>query len=572
MEVRESMLKRTRTAFKNFFFPPADAHLWTKILPYGVMGLLTILVLTASAYGWEYTNSPEFCGESCHTMPPEYTAYLISPHARIACVDCHIGRGFIATQVTRKAGDIKHVVYTLTQAYEFPITAKEMRPARETCEKCHFPEKFSNDTLKEIRTFSSDIDNTPASIYLVLKTGGGSKRIGLGKGIHWHVENQVFYFSTDTRDQDIPFVRVVNDDGSIDDYIDTESGFDPSTIDENNLVEMDCITCHNRITHLVNQPEVSVDIAMTRSLIDPAIPDIRRLSVDALRGDYSTKEFGFAAIAGIENYYQTYQPAYLNSNRERIQKAIETLQEIYDQSVYPEQKSDWDSHANNIGHRFSPGCFRCHDGKHLNQNQEAIRLECNLCHAIPVVAGREDFVTNIEISRGPEPTSHLNPNWITLHRDVLDPTCANCHTMENPGGVDNISFCSNSACHGNTWEYAGFDAPGLREILRSQISEIVETTTPPDVEGPLTYEGMIRGLFEARCASCHSTGGIAGLDVTTYAGLMQGGNSGQAIIPGDSAASLLIQKQTGSQNHFGQFLPDEVQQMMDWINAGAPEK
>jgi nitrate/TMAO reductase-like tetraheme cytochrome c subunit len=559
-------------AIKNFFFPPPEASLWMRILPYAVMGSLTILVLITGAYGWEYTNSPEFCGESCHTMPPEYTAYLVSPHARIACVECHIGRGFIATQFTRKAGDLKHVLYTLTKTYEFPITADEMRPARESCEKCHFPEKFSNDTLEEIKTFASDAQNTPSSIFLVLKTGGGSKRLGLGKGIHWHVENQVLYYATDQRAQEIPYIRVIQDDGSIEEFVDIKSSIDPQSIAETDLEEMDCITCHNRITHLVNQPEVSIDIAMTRGLIDPSIPDIRRLGIDALRSNYPTKELGQAAIAGIENYYQTYQASYLSKNKAAIQKAIATLQEIYNQSVYPEQKSDWNSHANNIGHRFSPGCFRCHDGKHLNDDQQAVRLECNLCHSIPVVAGREDFVTDIEISRGAEPSSHLNPNWITLHRETFDASCENCHTTENPGGVDNTSFCSNSACHGNTWEYAGFDAPGLRQILASQMPKTLEAVTPVEIEGPLTFENGIGELFKLRCASCHGANGLMGFDVTTYSSLLQGSNNGPVILPGEAASSLLYQKQSDKVNHFGQFTPDEISRVVDWINAGALEK
>jgi mono/diheme cytochrome c family protein len=571
----EIMVRPIFDSLKKFFFPPPNTNRWLRILPYAVMGLLTILVLTAGAYGWEYTNSPEFCGESCHTMPPEYTAYLVSPHARISCVECHIGRGFIATQITRKAGDLKHVLYTITKTYEFPITAHEMRPARESCEKCHFPEKFSNDSLKEIKTFASDRQNTPTSIYLVLKTGGGSKRVGLGKGIHWHIENKVWFYSTDDRNQDIPYIRVINDDGTMDEYIDIESTFNPNDITEADLVEMDCITCHNRITHLVNQPEISIDIALTRGTIDPTIPDIRRLGVDAMRRNYPTKELGLAAIAGIENYYKTYETTYLDQNQDRIRNAIATLMEIYDQSVYPEQKSDWDSHANNIGHRFSPGCFRCHDGKHLNQNQEAVRLECNLCHSIPVVAGREDFVTNIEISRGPEPSSHLNPNWIGLHRDSFDASCANCHTTENPGGADDTSFCSNSACHGNVWEYAGFDAPGLREILLSQLPSVLENIPEPEqlvtVDMDSTYNGGIGNLLQARCGACHGPGGIKGLNVTTYTSLLAGGESGPAITPGDPESSLLVQTQMGQQNHFGQFTPDEIDIISDWIASGAPE-
>jgi hypothetical protein len=85
--------------------------------------------------------------------------------------------------------------------------------------------------------------------------------------------------------------------------------------------------------------------------------------------------------------------------QEKISAAIEALQDAYSASVYPEQNSDWTLHPNNIGHKDSPGCFRCHDGKHLNADQEAIRLECNLCHSIPIVAGQFDFTANLEISR-----------------------------------------------------------------------------------------------------------------------------------------------------------------------------
>ena len=125
------LIERLRT----FFFPPRSAPIFLRILPYAVLGVLTFMVLTASVYAWDYTNSPEFCGTACHTMPPEYTAYQISPHARIDCVECHIGRGFIATRVTRKAGDVKHIVAQTFKTYEFPIRAHELRPARETCER-----------------------------------------------------------------------------------------------------------------------------------------------------------------------------------------------------------------------------------------------------------------------------------------------------------------------------------------------------------------------------------------------------------------------------------------------------
>src|SRR5512143_2323279 len=100
-------MKKFFSKVHDFFFPPADASRATRLLPYGLLCLLTLLVLIGGAYGWDYTNSPRFCGETCHTMPPEYTAYQVSPHARILCVECHIGRDFMGGGfVLRKAGDV----------------------------------------------------------------------------------------------------------------------------------------------------------------------------------------------------------------------------------------------------------------------------------------------------------------------------------------------------------------------------------------------------------------------------------------------------------------------------------
>lgn len=565
-------MKRMLKKVLGFLLPPASAPLWVRLLPFLVLGGLTLASLTGGAYAWEYTNSSEFCGTACHTMPPEYTSYLTSPHARVDCVECHIGRDFIATRITRKAGDLKHVFATAFKTYEFPIRAHDLRPARETCERCHFPEKFSDDSLRELKQFAPDSANTPSSLYLVLKTGGGSSRLGLGRGIHWHIENQVYFLPIDPQEQVIPYIQVVESDGATTEYIDIDSEIDLDTIDPSELKEMDCITCHNRITHLVLTPEATVDQLLERGLISLQIPEIRRKAVEVYGSLYGSVELGLNGIAGLAGYYQTYYPDFYAVNSGELEAAIAALQDAYRQSVFPEQNSSWETHPNNLGHKDSPGCFRCHDGKHLNARQEAVRLECNLCHSIPVLAGPADFVASIEISRGPEPASHLNPNWIGLHHAAFDKNCANCHTTGNPGGTDNSSFCANSACHGNVWEYAGLDAPGLREILLAQLP-----ATPPaptiSAGGPLTYTDTIGPLFSLRCGACHgSSDGIQGLDLTSYTGVLKGGASGPAIIPGDPAGSLAIQKMSGEKPHFGQFEAEELNLLSDWIKAGAPEQ
>ena len=188
-----------------------------------------------------------------------------------------------------------------------------------------------------------------------------------------------------------------------------------------------------------------------------------------------------------------------------------------------------------------------------------------------MVAGPDDFTSNIEISRGPEPESHLNSNWISLHNQAFDDTCQNCHTTGNPGGTDNTSFCSNSACHGSAWTYAGFDAPGLREKILSQLPP-TPTPAPPPVSSSLTYNDTVGPLFQQRCGACHGQTASAGLNLTDYTAAMAGSDNGAVIIPEDAQNSPLVQKQSAASPHFGQFSPDELQLVIDWITAGAPEE
>lgn len=565
-------MQKIKAWFRRFFFPPDDTPTWLKAAPYVVLGILTLVVLISGAYAWEYTNSPEFCGEACHTMPPEYTSYLTSPHARVDCVECHIGRGFIAERITRKAGDAKHIISLLFKTYEYPIEAEQLRPARETCERCHFPEKFSNDSLKDIQHYRSDQENTPYTIYLIMKTGGGSERVGLGQGIHWHIENPVYYYAADTEGEEIPYVKVLNNDGSVTEYTDLQSDFNPADLEDEDLEEMDCITCHNRITHLVNYPEDMVDKLMERDLVSPDIPEIRRVALDLFYEDYESVEHAVQSFEQISEYYRKNYYTFYQVNRLVIGQAINELQDAYRGSVYPQQKSDWTSHPNQIGHENSPGCFRCHDGKHLNAREEAIRLECNLCHSIPVVSESNQFITEIEISTGPEPENHLNTNWISLHHEAFDPTCANCHTTEDPGGSSNTSFCSNSACHGSAWEYAGFDAPELRETILDQLPP---TPTPaptilPDPEEELTFS-TIGPILVNQCGFCHNQEGPLELDLNAYGTVMAGSDNGPVVIPGEPANSVLITKTTGSEPHFNEFSEQELELIRQWIEAGAPE-
>jgi hypothetical protein len=556
---------------KHFFFPPASTPFFIRALPYIILGILSFAVLIEGIYTWDYTNSPGFCGTTCHTMPPQNATYINSPHANVYCTDCHIGRGFLGVELGRKTEDVYEIYSFVFHTYAYPIQSTRTRPALETCEKCHQPEAFSADSLLVINHFKDDLDNTPFNIYLVMKTGGGAKEQGLGKGIHWHIISKVEYYATDLLGQNIPYVRVYNDDGTTTEYVDVTANFDPSTIKESDLKVMDCITCHNRVTHDFQPPADSIDTAMGAGLISTTIPEIRKKGVEVLSVSYTSQSEAMSGIAGLENYYTAYYPDFYNQNTRLISAAIKELQDIYNQTVFVDQKVDWTTHPSNLGHINSPGCFRCHDGKHLDAQQQAIRLECNLCHSIPVVATSQDFVTSIEISHGPEPNSHLNPNWISLHNSTIDATCANCHKMGDPGGTSNTSFCSNSACHGTDFTYAGFDAPVLRAILQPQLPVSTPEPTLAPVNGIPTFNANIEPMFVAHCIVCHSgPGATAGLDLSTFASVMKGSGNGPVVVPGDSVGSKLIQVQTVT--HFANLSVEELELVKQWIDANAPEK
>ena len=564
-------MKRFGRWLKKIFFPPADTNIAIKLLPYGIILIIVIAIGLFTTEAWEYTNSTDFCGLTCHTMPPQYVTHQNSDHARLTCEDCHLGRADLGTQIIRK---IEYSYQTgsamVFNTYEYPIIARNMRPARDVCETCHYPQVFSNDTLIDFKHYVQDENNTENTIYLIMKTGGGTEREGLGFGIHWHIENPVQFYPTDEGMQEIPYIRVENYDGTYTEYVDTETGFDVSQINEDELVNMDCMTCHNRTAHLIESPDKAVDGMLARGEINSEIPYIRNYAATALKGNFTTYEQAKANIDKLlPNYEDNFPIAYTKYGAD-LEATVDILWNYYQENVFLDQEMKWDTHPDNSQHLDSPGCFRCHDGKHLTVENEAIRLECNLCHSIPVVSGPENFVTNIEVSKGVEPSSHTNTNWITIHHEVVDNTCENCHTMDDPGGASNTSFCSNSGCHGQSWEYAGFNAPRLRQILGTMI-EATPTQEPiniADLEGQTISYTDIASIFDG-CLDCHAASKLGGLDLSTYDGIMQGSDNGDVIVPGDSVNSLIVQVQQSQTPHFGQLTNTQLELLIAWIDTGA---
>ncbi len=549
-----------------FITPDRSSPLWMRLMPFATLVFAGLTVFLVGGAGWEYTNRSQFCGESCHTMPPQYENWQVSAHSRVNCVDCHIGRAYIATQFSRKAQDISHVIQFVGASYEVPIYSKKLRPASEACEKCHSPSKFSDDSLREFKTYNAELNNELTISYMSFKTGGGTQREGQGKGIHWHIENKVEYIATDSvhLEQEIPWVRVTDAaTGKVDVYADVTANLPADFAQQNqsDIKLMDCITCHNRDSHPFPSPDTAMDEAMSQGFVDKTIPYIKKNALAVMERGYPTIDEAQAAILGLKEYYQTNWADYYAQYQETVDTSVDYMATMYSHMVYPNMDVSWTTHPNNVGHLESAGCFRCHDGKHLNEQQEMVRIECNLCHTIPVENRPDGTIPDLPVEIAFQPQSHVDTDWIARHRFEFDSTCEGCHTVGNPGGKDNSSFCANAGCHATDWKFAGLDAPSITDL-----TNVLDELLPTYPASPLTWDDLVGPILHSRCVSCH--GGTAGLYLDTYEGLLAGGNLGPAIVPGDADASLLVQLQ--NEGHPNRLAPRELEWIKQWINEGIP--
>ena len=336
-----------------------------------------------------YSESVPFCGTLCHTvMKPEYTAYLASPHARVACVDCHVGHG-ASWYVKAKISGLRQVIAVVTRSYPTPIPTpiENLRPARETCEECHWPAKFFGTQLMQNPHFRYNEANTAEQISLGVKTGGGSSTLGGTAGIHWHmiIKNRVSYVATDRQKQEIPYLEVRDREGNLEetytslDYKGTKEQL--ATLPKD---VMDCMDCHNRPTHIYLPPDTAVDRAMTTGLIPRTLPWAKKVVVDALVREYPTTEKAHEGLtAEIEGFYRQKYPSVFQERKADVDKTVAQAIAIFDRSVFPDMKVNWKTYNSNIGHRNWPGCFRCHDGRHVSKSGKVLSMECTECHTMP---------------------------------------------------------------------------------------------------------------------------------------------------------------------------------------------
>ena len=352
-----------------------------RILMMFVFSSVAFLLITAlgSYHTYHYTESVQFCGLACHSvMKPEYVTYSHSPHAKVACAECHIGAG--ATWYVRSKLSGTYQVYaTMADKYPRPIPTpvKNLRPAQETCEECQWPKKFVGNLDRTYNYYLQDATNTPYSIRLALKVGGGDPTHGPVGGIHWHmnVGNKIEYVASDEARQTIPWVRMTDAQGAVTVF---KSASFTNDINALNVRTMDCVDCHNRPAHSFASPENAVDLAITLNHIDRSLPYVKTNAIDVLIKPYTTE------TEALQNIATTLKARYATNDQAAVTGTIAALQQIYQDNFFPEMKSSWKVYPNNIGHKDWPGCFRCHDGKHTTgDGKRTIKAnDCNACHTI----------------------------------------------------------------------------------------------------------------------------------------------------------------------------------------------
>jgi len=350
-----------------------------------VATILNVLIFGYASYkGVAYMDTTVFCGQTCHTvMAPEFSAYQNSPHSRVECVQCHIGPG-AGWFVRSKLSGLRQVVAVTFKTYSRPIPSpvKYLRPARETCEQCHWPQRFSGDKFLVKTNFKDDEKNTMMTTALVLRIGGRTWQGAEGiHGRHLDEGSRIHYVSTDEQRQVIPVVYYTDDKGKTIEFVSTDTKITKEQLAKGERRSMDCIDCHNRPTHEFELPANAVDARMWRRLINPELPYVRKKAVELLNASYPDRETAKSRITeGIISFYRTSYPDIYATKRALIEQAADSVADIYMRNVFPEMKVGWGVHPNNIGHNDFPGCFRCHDGSHTSADGQTITNDCSACH------------------------------------------------------------------------------------------------------------------------------------------------------------------------------------------------
>jgi len=347
---------------------------------FGITTLANILIGTQITYrAVEHMETPQFCGSSCHVMAPEYAAYQNSPHAKVECVECHVAPG-AAGWVSSKANGVRQLFETALNNFPRPIPSaiesNRLVPARETCENCHWPQKFDGVRLRTISKFADDEQNSRTETVLMMMIGGS--RFGGIHGAHFGPGVHIHFVATDPARQTIPWVEYRNTaTGATRVFAASDSN---AQVESRPKIDMQCVDCHNRPTHAFKPADRALDEALAAGEIPTTLPYIKRKGIEVLRASYSSQQEAEQKIPeSLQNFYRQSYPDRVSGSQD-VPRASQAILAIYKRNVFPDLKVTWGTYPNNLGHTDSAGCFRCHDGSHNTKDGKTIPQDCDLCH------------------------------------------------------------------------------------------------------------------------------------------------------------------------------------------------
>jgi len=346
-----------------------------------------IVIVSLAAYrGVKYMDSAQFCGHGWYTvMKPEFAAYQNGAHARVGCVQCHVGSGASWFAKSKISGTRQLLAVTFhTYPKPIPSPVQAMRPAQDTCEQCHWPGKFHGDVARRFVDYADDENNTESITTLQVHVGGSDPQWGTGQGIHWHmnIASEVEYIATDEARQVIPWVRVTDRSGHVREYI--VDGAMPGDLQKRERRRMDCMDCHNRPAHAsAATPEHAVNELMADGGIPKTLPFVHREAVKTLKAVYESQEAAEQKISQVmRDFYRGQLRDAYGSRQQDVEHAVQAVTAIYRRNVFPEMRVQFGTYPSNIGHVDAPGCFRCHDDNHKSADGRKISQDCDTCHTI----------------------------------------------------------------------------------------------------------------------------------------------------------------------------------------------
>lgn len=389
--VRERRRRRNASPEEIAAYPVLDFNDSRRRHAFSIFLGLAFIFVFMSVFGsyraYEYSESVAFCGRTCHSvMKPEFVAFQASPHASLRCVDCHVGEGATGYARAKFAG-VRQLFGVVFNNYSKPVATPvhNMPAAQGTCMHCHWSEKYHGDQLRVFNHYAGDEKNTFGQTRMLVHVGGGNPATGPVTGIHWHmnIANEIDYVAADAQRQDIPWVRIKDRQGNVTEYLSRNTGLTPEQIAQAPKRRMDCIDCHNRPAHVYLPPDIALNNAFSAGKLDAALPYLKRQATEVLDKEYATNDEAVSSIASaLDGFYRAnYADVYAQKGN-AIKGAISEVQRIYQTYFFPEMKTSWRTHPNNIGHLYFQGCFRCHDGDHVSPTGKIISNDCKVCHTL----------------------------------------------------------------------------------------------------------------------------------------------------------------------------------------------